>query len=280
MNYHISNSISLLYFGNNEDLQSIKSIPNTDYLNSLFEQNNFDSLNHNLLDYVNEGEDINKQKKNINDKISIDNLQESNLDINNNKSNISKFNKFKTKNNKNMGRKRIEDKNEYKHNKKCEDNMMRKIKTNFMEYILNKKLNCDKSYKFYRINKNICENLKRDFNLKLMDTTIKDIFYDNKISRKYRSPPPDDSNQTLINKIIGENIKKDIIGILNMTFYELIIKIRDEEQDKFFEEIKKKEKNMKKNVGVEEYIESLKDLFSRYYEWFDNKKGRNTSKQN
>ena len=93
MNLHIFNSISLLYFDNNEDLQSIES--NTDYLHSPFEPNNFDSLNHNLFDYVNEGEDINEQKKNIHDNISIDNIRKSNLDINNNKSNISKFNNLK-----------------------------------------------------------------------------------------------------------------------------------------------------------------------------------------
>ena len=65
------------------------------------------------------------------------------------------------------------------------------------------------------------------------------LSYDNKISRKYRKFVPDDSNQTLINKIIGEKVEKDIIVILNMTFYELMMKIREEEQDKFFEEIKK-----------------------------------------
>ena len=53
------------------------------------------------------------------------------------------------------------------HNKNYKDNIMRKIKTNLMDYIL-KNLNeslKNKKFSFYRLDKLISENLRRDFNI-------------------------------------------------------------------------------------------------------------------
>jgi hypothetical protein len=48
--------------------------------------------------------------------------------------------------------------------------------------------------------------------------------------------------------------------------------------DEFLDNIKKKEKNNKKS-NIEEYIESLREIFFGYEEWFKNKKGRNRKKK-
>ena len=62
------------------------------------------------------------------------------------------------------------------------------IPTNLLEYILielNESL-INKKYKIYRIDKFVCECLRRDYNLKLLQRTIEDIFTNSKISNKYR----------------------------------------------------------------------------------------------
>ena len=74
------------------------------------------------------------------------------------------------------------------HGKFAEDNIMKKIKTHIMNHIVNSLNDSlkDKTYEFYRIDSSLAENLKKDFNLELMDKTIYNIFMNNKLSNKYR----------------------------------------------------------------------------------------------
>ena len=77
---------------------------------------------------------------------------------------------------KNRGRKKKEERylDDSGHGKYSEDNIMRKIKTHLMDQIviiLNNSLN-DKTNPFYKIDKEINENLKKDFNMQLMEKTI------------------------------------------------------------------------------------------------------------
>ena len=106
------------------------------------------------------------------------------------------------------------------HTKKKEDNMMRKIKTNLIKFnvkLLNKSLK-DKTQIFYKIDKSISENLKRDFNLELMDRTVEDIFSNTNMSGRYKNY----SNEALIQKIKAENKEEKTIELLNMKFIEVI----------------------------------------------------------
>ena len=106
-----------------------------------------------------------------------------------------------------------EKKNFSEHNKDSPDNMMRKIKTNLMDWIviiLNDSLN-DKSLSIYKIDKSINEYLKRDFNLELMERTIKDIFSNTKISAKYKRNNDDYSNNSIIKEILEKNVETKTI---------------------------------------------------------------------
>ena len=161
------------------------------------------------------------------------------------------------------------------HTKKKEDNIMRKIKTHLIEFIvklLNDSLK-DKTKKFYKIDKSISENLKRDFNLALLQRTLEDIFLNTDINGRYKNY----SNEALIKKIKEENIEEKTIELLNLKFIEVIYKIQDEYLEEYLESIKNKEiKEINiENSSVNEYMESLKKIFFGYEAWFKNKKGRN-----
>ena len=94
------------------------------------------------------------------------------------------------------------------HNKFSEDNMMRKIKTNVMEYFFDK-LNgslTDKSFQFFKITKEVSEELKKEYNMDLMDKTLKEIIYNEPIRQKYKRNNYD--NKFLIEKIFREDKEK------------------------------------------------------------------------
>ena len=158
------------------------------------------------------------------------------------------------------------------HTKKKEDNMMRKIKTNLIKFhvkLLNNSLK-DKTQIFYKIDKSISENLKRDFNLKLNDRTLEDIFSNTNMSGRYKNY----SNEALIQKIKAENKEKKTIELLNMKFIEIIYMIKDNYLEEYLETIKSKENTIENSID-QEYMESLEKLFFGYEAWFKEKKGRN-----
>ena len=206
------------------------------------------------------------------------------IPINNNNEIIIKENDVEPKSllNKktNRGRKRKDEKDldDSRHGKDSEDNIMRKIKTHLVDQIvilLNKSLN-DKEKKFLKIDKTINENLKRDYNMQLMEKTIKTIFTETKISSKYKKNDDIYYNKKLIQKIFDEKTEYNTINILQKKFIEMLRFIRENNLKEFLESIQKKES---KNPNNQEYINSIKGLFFRYEDWFSDKKGRNREKK-
>ena len=180
---------------------------------------------------------------------------------------------------KNRGRKKKEEKalDDSGHGKNSEDNIMRKIKTHLMDQIviiLNNSLN-DKTNPFYKIDKEINENLKKDFNMQLMEKTIAKIFSETPISSKYKKNFDSLYNQKKIQKIFDENIEYNTIDLLQKKFIDMLKFIRENNLNEFLNSIKKKER---KNPNVEEYLNSIQELFFNYENWFDVKKGRNREK--
>ena len=180
---------------------------------------------------------------------------------------------------KNRGRKKKEERDLYDsgHGKYSEDNIMRKIKTHLMDQIviiLNNSLN-DKTNPFYKIDKEINENLKKDFNMQLMEKTIAKIFSETPISSKYKKNFDSLYNQKKIKKIFDENIEYNTIDLLQKKFIDMLKFIRENNLNEFLNSIKKKER---KNPNVEEYLNSIQGLFFNYENWFDVKKGRNREK--
>ena len=174
---------------------------------------------------------------------------------------------------------KIEKKNSSEHNKDSQDNMMRKIKTNVMDWIvnlLNDSLK-DKSVIIYKIDKSINEYLKRDFNIELMDRTIKDIFSNTKISAKYKKNNDEYANYSKIQKILEENEETKTIHYLNKRYIDMIDIIRNNHLEQFLKNIKSKE-NRSDNININDYMNSIRGLLLNYEDWFNTKKGRNRQK--
>lgn len=194
--------------------------------------------------------------------------------------NKGKENKTKTKNKSgiNLGRKRRSDEREAYHTKYRSDNMMRKIKTYFMNFVhnyLNESLTF--SHKtFLKINKKVSENLRKDFNMSLMQMTIKEIYEQHSINEKYSDYKKGRNiNQALIKEIFEKNKDIETIKILNSKYIDLIIVLRTKFLDKFSSELIEKEIKLGENKDdALMYVNELKDLLINYEEWFEKKSGR------
>ena len=194
--------------------------------------------------------------------------------------NKGKENKTKTKNKSgiNLGRKRRSDEREAYHTKYRSDNMMRKIKTYFMNFVhnyLNESLTF--SHKtFLKINKKVSENLRKDFNMSLMQMTIKEIYEQHSINEKYSDYKKGRNiNQALIKEIFEKNKDIETIKILNSKYIDLIIVLRTKFLDKFSSDLIEKEIKLGENKDDSlMYVNELKDLLINYEEWFEKKAGR------
>ena len=211
-------------------------------------------------------------------------------------------------NKKNMGRKKKNDINKGIHTKYSADNIIRKIKSNFFFFIhnlLNRSLK-NKDMKFLKLNSKLSEVLKRDYNLELLNRTIRDIYEKSKITSKLRKQAESNTNKNreIILKIYEENIEEQTIKILNLTYLELFKIFRskitgldleleikkseipllntDEFNDihKFFEKIVNEEmKNNESQENIDNYVNKIEELCIGYENWFLNKKGRERKKK-
>ena len=178
--------------------------------------------------------------------------------------------------NKKIGR-RLKDEfyeNEAKHNKYSEDNIITKLKTAIFKYILNhlnQSLEFTK-YKFYPLNVKLSTCLKKDFNVKLLERTIYDIYSKEDSNKNYING--NDSNKKFIKKIYEQKIEKKTINILNMKFIDVLNHIREKDMENFLKKIEKKNRG-KSN---DSFMEDVKFLLLNYERWFRIKKGRNIKK--
>lgn len=162
------------------------------------------------------------------------------------------------------------------HTKFTSDNIIRKIKTHFFNHInetLNESL-VNKKLSFLKLDNFNNENLKKDYNMKLMNLTIKDIYLTSKISNKYRKHGSD-INKNLIQKIYSEKNENEVIKILDRTFIEIYNDLMKYDLDNFcYEILEKEEKNgLSKSESIE-YLKEIKYLCQNYENWFKSKKGR------
>ena len=160
-------------------------------------------------------------------------------------------------NTKKMGRRLKGEKyeNEASHNKYSDDNIITKLKTAIFKYILNllnQSLEFTK-YKFYPLNVKLNTCLKKEFNIKLLERTIYDIYN-------------------------TEDLKKEFnIKLLERTIYDIY---NTEDLNKTYingnDSNKKLIKIESKNEG--KYNDLVKHLLLTYEDWFKIKNGRNNKK--
>ena len=129
---------------------------------------------------------------------------------------------------------------------------------------------------FLKINKKVSENLRKDFNMSLMQMTIKEIYEQHSINEKYSDYKKGRNiNQALIKEIFEKNKDIETIKILNSKYIDLIIVLRTKFLDKFSSDLIEKEIKLGENKDDSlMYVNELKDLLINYEEWFEKKSGR------
>ena len=172
------------------------------------------------------------------------------------------------------------------HTKNTEDNIMRKIKTYFIKHIhnlINKSIS-NKDLHLLKLDSEINEKLKRDYNIKLMGTTFRDLYENRPLSSKYKKKKIDnnDINKDIIQKIYSEDRDKEIevINILNMTYKELFNDFIINNLNTFLNDVYEEEKRKNESEDdIVNYIDKIKNLCNNYEKWFADKKGRNKTKR-
>ena len=212
------------------------------------------------------------------------------------------------KNHKKRGRKRKTDLIKGEHSKYKEDNIIRKIKAfvfNSFHELINKSFK-NKNIQLLKLNSFIGEHLKKDYNLKLLDTTFKELYSDSKISFKYKKDTELylNLNKKLINRIFEEGEEEQAIKLLNLKYRELFqifirkfvpmdldLKIKIIDIDvlirhcfrdiiNFLDYVKQKEIDNNETIeDINGYLDTIKYLCINYEDWFLQKKGRNRKKQ-
>ena len=206
------------------------------------------------------------------------------------------------------GRKTLENtKTENIHDKFKGDNIIRKIKVHIIQEkiisIINTSLKSKKKgkKKLLKLFQKDLTSLKKDKNLELMNTTLKDIYTKNKIGEKYLDNKGK-YNEKLINEIYSNDEYIELQKLLNLTFIEFYNiythKLTEKDLDEnLIQKMKNisffnsnnfqgievyinnlKEKNKKKGMSDDEndvYINTFKQYCRTYKEWFENKVGRN-----
>ena len=188
------------------------------------------------------------------------------------KTKLNGFKKPTIKIKKNRGRKRKDESRAVFHTKISQDNIIKKIKGFFLKYlnkILNDSLCFPFEYKqFYKLTSKINENLRKDFNIRLMDMTIREI-YEEFPPDKTRDQSVKKKNYDLIQEIFNNYDNTKTIEILNTKYIDLLETLEAKEYI-----VKKIEKKNEKLEDKIEYIGKVKELLEQFKEWFTKKKKR------
>ena len=197
---------------------------------------------------------------------------------------ISKEYKFRTKK---KGRKkkislnienqstRATDPYEIVHNKFSKDNIRRRIKALFNNYIIRllnnliKQKYLNSRHYFLKMNIKVTKDLGIEYNRNLLNTPLKEIIVN--ISNKYQNK--ENNNIKCIKFIEEQKDNEEIINILNMTYEQLYINYlkttKKDSQENSFETHKEK---MLKVYG-KEYLDKFIENTQNFLEYF--KKGKN-----
>ena len=219
------------------------------------------------------------------------------------------FQNFEIKNQ--CGRKKLGDKSERDHTKDSFDNVVKKVKgdiftkaLSFLNQVLDIIISSDRKkalMKKVRNNQrepenkdllkgleyNIINILKKDFNLELLDMSLKELFSQN-ISRRYTAFNQD-SNKVIIDIISVEERNNDIINyVFELKFIEWLNYFTHKTELEFLDKIEKE--NNIKFERAEVLLKEVGDIYDGYYFsnylfhlynykwWFEVKNGRNSKK--
>ena len=131
-----------------------------------------------------------------------------------------------------------------------------------------------------KIDQKIIGNTTREFNLNLLNSTLKEIF-SNDITSKIKEKEKN-YNKEIIDDIYLDNKKGKIINILKMTLSQRIKHLTNKEYYPELQGLEDEYENiinkLKTKGETEEYIELFKDLLGRFEEFYKNKRKLNGNK--
>ena len=269
--------LDLDYNEENKNLFDIVKIENIDTKNKSYE--NIFKINNPLSNEIHliDSKKTELETKNFLSKKTQRENSESNYIKNDSKEEEKKYNETKRIiEAKSKGRKKKGDNQKGKHNKYSKDNIIKKIKCYVFKYILNLLNNSfrDKRplYQFNSLNKYINENINKDFNIQLLQRTLKNIYKYSNLD--IRCKKKDERNSILIDKIYMENTEEELIKILEKTFKDILKDIRERDLDNFLNDIKEKEIRNNNEKDIDEYINEVKIMLFNYENWFAFKRER------
>ena len=170
---------------------------------------------------------------------------------------------YESKNKRRRGRRRLKSSSEYElalHTKDNDDNIKRKVKTHFHNFIvaylnmlIRRNLKTKRIYKFKKMCSKITQDVTISYNKKLMETEIKDVLV--QVSNKFKDK---DINLYYIQKImqiksnnLEENLGVNILKqILNTSYKDMMNNFYLKSTKKLFE-------NEKSDESFEKHIENL-----------------------
>jgi len=188
------------------------------------------------------------------------------------------------------------------HDKYSYDNMTKKLKQLLMNSFLNfvnaniieeereastQKRKKDSKWKvnltpcLVKIDQNIIGNIKVEYNLNLLNLTLKEIFSQDITSKikKFNK----DYNKKIIEGIFQNKQKEKTIKILNMTLLQCINHLTNKEYHPELQGLECEYENiinkLKCSGETDEYIELFKDLLGRFEEFYKNKRKKNGNKK-
>ena len=175
------------------------------------------------------------------------------------------------------------EKDQFTHSRNTTDNIFNKIKRVIFNYII-EKVNGSLRFtykRFLNFNTDISQNLKKDYNIELMEKTIKQIFEENTPSNRsdISNEEVKNKNKLIIKEIFDKNEETETIKILNTKFIDLFKE--DETKKYIINDIKHKEKRkeiMTDIDNLDDYMKTVKYFLENFEISFIEKKGRNHRK--
>ena len=171
------------------------------------------------------------------------------------------------------------EKDQFTHSRNTTDNIFNKIKRVIFNYLI-EKVNGSLRFtykRFLNFNTDISQNLKKDYNIELMEKTIKQIFEENTPSNRsdISNEEVKNKNKLIIKEIFDKNEETETIKILNTKFIDLLK--QEETKEYIIDKIKNKveKKGTKTNTeNSDDYMEKVRYWVENYENWFYEKRGR------
>ena len=167
------------------------------------------------------------------------------------------------------------------HNKYSHDNIKRRIKVLFNNYIIEllNKLMKQKykniRHKFLKMNARMTKDIGIEYNRNLLNTPLKEIIVN--ISDRYQNK--DNNNANCIKFIKKQNDNEEIINILNMTYEELYVNYLKSTKNDSLENSFEAHKEKMMTLYGKEYLDKFIENTKNFIEFFKNGKQRKSRKE-